>query len=110
MMFQGFSAKALPFEQPHLPAPRPLDEARRLIGRYPDLSEIELARLIDLYRRLSALDMALMLSDEYLAPKLDRFRADHRAQIRTPVRQYLALLFYALVGIAALAWAIIAPS
>jgi hypothetical protein len=104
-MFQSFSARALPFEQSQSPAPRPADEARELIRRYPNLSETELARLINLYRELSALDMALMLSDERLAPSLDCFSTDHRSKIRTPFRQYAALVGYAVVGVAALAWA-----
>jgi hypothetical protein len=104
-MFQSFNPGALPFEETRRHAPRPLDEARELIGRYPNLSEIELTRLINLYRGLSALDMALMLSDERVAPSLDRFSADHRSKIRTPVRQYAALLVYAVVGLGVLAWA-----
>jgi hypothetical protein len=96
-MFQSFDARALPFG--------PADEARELISRYPNLSETELARLINLYRELSARDMALMLSDERLAPSLDRFSTDHRSRIRTPFRQYAALVGYALIGVAALAWA-----
>ena len=104
-MFQNFSARALALEYPQ-PAPRPADEARELIGRYPNLSEIELARLINLYRELSALDMALMLSDQKLAPKLDHFSADHRSRIRTPFRHYAALVGYAVVGLAGLVWAI----
>lgn len=104
-MFQNFSARALAFDSPH-PAPRPADEARELIGRYPNLSEIELARLINLYRELSSLDMALMLSDQKLAPKLDRFSADHRSRIRTPFRQYAALVGYAVLGLTVLVWAI----
>ena len=67
-MFQEFSAKTLASEPPPAPARRPLEEARGLIGRYPNLSETDLARLINLYRELSALDMALMLLDEKLAP------------------------------------------
>jgi hypothetical protein len=104
-MFQSFSARALPFEQSQSPARRPAEEAREFISRYPNLSETELARLINLYRELSALDMALMLSDEMLVPSLDRFSADHRSRIRTPFRQYAALVGYALIGVAALAWA-----
>ena len=104
-MFQEFSAKALASEPPAAPAPRPLEEARALIGRYPNLSETELARLINVYRQLSALDMALMLSDEKVAPSLDRFSADHRSEIRTPFRQYAALVGYAVLGVAAVAWA-----
>jgi hypothetical protein len=104
-MFQNFGVKALAFEQPHPPAHSPLEEARELIGRYPNLSEIELARLINRYRGLSALDMALMLSDDKLAPQLDRFSGDHRSKVRTPFRQYAALVGYAVVGIAVVAWA-----
>lgn len=104
-MFQNHSAKAPAFEKPERAAPRPLDEARALVRRYPNLSETELARLINLYRELSALDMALMLSDEGLAPHLDRFSLDHRSRIRTPFRHYAALIGYAVAGIAAVAWA-----
>jgi hypothetical protein len=109
-MFQEFSAKALAVDSPHAPAPRPLEEVRELIGRYPNLSETDLARLINAYRQLSALDMALMLSDEKLAPNLDRFSADHRSKIRTPFRQYAALVGYAVAGVAAVAWAAVAST
>lgn len=105
-MFQDFNAKPLAFQQSEPPAPRPLDEARALIARYPKVSEIELARLINLYRQLSALDMALMLSDEKLAPSLDRFSADHRSRIRPRFRDYAALAGYAVLGLVALAWAV----
>lgn len=104
-MFQDFNAKALSFGQPQSPIPPTLDETRELVRRYPNLSEIELARLINLYRGMSALEMALMLSDEESAPNLDRFSADHRSRIRTPFRQYAALVGYAVVGIAVVAWA-----
>lgn len=105
-MFQDFNAKPLAFHPPESPAPRPVDEVRTLITRYPNLSEIELARLINLYRRLSALDMALMLSDQKLSPNLDRFSADHRSKIKTPFRQYAALVGYAVLTLAALGWAV----
>jgi len=104
-MFQTFSASTLPFEQRQYDDPRPPDEVRALMGRYPNLSEIELARLINAYRELSALDMAFMLSDEQLAPNLDRFSADHRSKIRTPFRHYAALLAYAILGVLTIAWA-----
>lgn len=104
-MIQGFNASALPFEKANCRAPRLPDEVSELIQRYPNLSEIELARLINQFRELSALEMALMLSDEALAPCLDRFSADHRSRIRPPFRQYAALLVYAAVGLAVLVWA-----
>ena len=109
-MCHDFSSRALSFEQAPSPASRPVDEARELISRYPNLSEIELARLINLYRELSALDMALMLSDETLAPRLDRFSGDHRSRIRAPFRQYAALVGYAVVGLAVAAWAVVFAS
>ena len=80
-----FQRKSTSFEQPQrcLPPGR-VEEARELIGRYPNLSEIELARLINLYREFSALDVALIISDEQLGPKLDLFFADHRSKVRVP--------------------------
>jgi hypothetical protein len=105
-MFQSFSARALSFEQPQPAAPIARDEARELVSRYPKLSQIELARLINLYRDLSALDMALMLSDEELAANLDRFSSDHRSKIRAPFRHYAALVGYAMVGLVVIAWAV----
>jgi hypothetical protein len=109
-MFQELSAKAFALQPPTAPPPRPADEARELIARYPNLSEVELARLINLYRQLSALDTALMLSDESLAPKLDRFSADNRSRIRPPFRHYASLWFYAVLGIGAFTWALAASS
>jgi hypothetical protein len=50
--------------------------------------------------------MALILSDEKLAPGLDRFSADHRSSIRTPFRQYAALVGYAVLGLTVVAWAV----
>ena len=109
-MFQDLSPNAFSYEQPRLATPRPQDEVRDLVRRYPNLSEVDLARLINLYRELSALDMALMLSDGRVAPALDQFAADHRSRLRKPFRQYAALVGYAVVGVAVLAWAIaVAP-
>ena len=102
-MFQEFGAKALTIDQQPA-APTPREEAAALIRRYPNLSETELARLINLYRGFSALDMALILSDEQLTPNLDRFSRDHRSKIRTPFRQYAALVGYAIIAVVALAW------
>ena len=88
------------------PVGAPHEEARLLLARYPGLSEIELARLINLYRGFSALDTALLLSDEGLAPKLDRFTAEHRSKVRLPMRQYAGLLVYIALTLAAVVWAI----
>lgn len=103
-MFQEFGAKVLKIEnaEPNASATTHAE----LIARYPHLSEIEVARLINLYRELSALDVALMISDEKLGPKLDHFFKDHRHKIRTPLKQYAALVVTGVVGIAVIAWAV----
>ena len=81
-------------------------KAIELIKRYPRLSEPELAQLIELYRHLPALEVALLISDETTGPKLDRFVDDHRTKVRTPFRQYAVLVAIAFVGMAVLAWAV----
>jgi hypothetical protein len=82
-----------------------VEEAAELIDRYPDLGEVELARLISLYRDFSALDSALIISDQRLGPRLDRFYADHRSKLRAPFRQYAALVLYGVLTIGAVVWA-----
>ena len=99
----GSSAFAPP---PDEPGSTVLEQVKGLVVRYPNLSEIELARLISLYSRLSALDMALMLSDESLAPSLDQFAKENRSAVRPPFRQYAGLLAYAFLTIGAVVWAI----
>jgi hypothetical protein len=104
-MMEYVGAKALTRAKTE-PAGTPLEQVTQLVRRYPNLSEIELARLINLYRNSSALDMALMLSDEGLAPTLDRFSRDHRSRVRKPFRQYAGLLVYVALTIGAVIWAI----
>ncbi len=104
-MFQDFAARQFAFS--HVEAPRrpAVEEAAELIARYPNLSEIELARLINLYRGFSALDSALIISDRRLGSKLDRFCGDHRSKLRPAFRQYAALVLYGVLTIGAVLWA-----
>jgi hypothetical protein len=69
-----------------------------------------LALLIALYPRLSALDAALTTTDDELRSRLEAFRRDHRSKIRTPFRQYAALVVTPVIGIAAVFWALMAGS
>ena len=55
-MFQDFAARQFAFNQVEPPRRPAVEEAAELIDRYPNLSEIELARLINLYRDFSALE------------------------------------------------------
>ena len=105
-MFQDLSAKAAARGQVIPSGASAAQQMADLVDRYPNLSEVELARLINLYGQVSALDLALMISDEKLAPRLDRFFKDHRSKVRTPFRQYAALVVTAAVGAAILVWAV----
>ena len=51
--------------------------AEALIDRYPNLSEIELAELINLMNRLPMLDFGLIAADDRLADRMDAFHRDH---------------------------------
>ncbi len=106
-MFQDFAAR---FGMPEQAQPEPsrLHQAAELVSRYPDLDESEIVRLIRLYRAMSALDVALMMSDDDLAERLDRFRRDHRSQIRLPFRQYTGFVVITIFGLSALLWAMMA--
>jgi hypothetical protein len=54
------------------------------------------------------LDIAFMLSDPDVAPKLERFRAEHKRDTREPFGNYAVLLVLAVVGFAMTAYFVIA--
>ena len=51
--------------------------AELLLSRYPNLSEVELAELINLMHRLPVLDLGLMTANDRLSDQLDAFHRDH---------------------------------
>jgi hypothetical protein len=104
-MLQSTAVDASAPERAGAPASVALQQFSELIDRYPMVSEVELARLINLYRELSALDVALMVSDERFGPKLDLFFQDHRSKIRTPFRHYAILVAIAVAGFTIIGWA-----
>jgi hypothetical protein len=81
-----------------------------LLRRYPNLSEEELATLINLFPHLRILDVGLMTCDERLSEKLDAFHRDHGRKLKTPVSSLIA--FLAVPGIIALGllWWALAPT
>ena len=78
------------------------------LQRYPDISDDELIDLISGYRQLSNLDIAFMLSDPNVAPKLERFRAEHKRHTREPFGNYAVLLGLAVVGLALSVYSVLA--
>lgn len=81
-------------------------EATELIGRYPDLQTEDLDRLIHIYPQLPMVQLALLGSDETLAPRLESFQKDHRKRIRTPFRQWAALTIPVLMLAVVLLWTV----
>lgn len=67
-------------------------KAEALLTRYPNLSEAELATLINLFPHIRILDLALMTCDDHLAGKLDTFRRDHRRKLKPPISSVVVLL------------------
>ena len=67
------------------------ERAAELISRYPDLSKSQTGDLVSLFPRLSALDLALMMSDDDLAPKLEAFYAAHRQEMSPSLTDYAVI-------------------
>lgn len=67
-------------------------ESVELLNRYPDLTPIEIERLIGMFPRIPMLQVALMSADEELAPKLEKFQQDCGRKIRTPMWQIVGLM------------------
>lgn len=74
---------------------RASSEVTGLWARYPNLSEAQLARLINLYRDLPLVGSALLMTDRAVAPGLSAFVAEHRQVEPSAARNYAALLLLA---------------
>lgn len=79
-------------------------EIETLLLRYPDLDMRELETLIELFPRLSMIDVALMTVDDRLSDPLAAFHRDHGDKFYTPMRVLMALLAGPLAAAAILWW------
>jgi hypothetical protein len=77
------------------------------LRRYPDISDQERTDLIGNFRQLSNLDIAFMLSDPDVAPRLERFRAEHKRDTRLPFRDYAMLLALGIVCLLSIVYAVL---
>ena len=75
-----------------------------LLDRYPNLSEQELAELINLFPSLGILDQALMTSDDRLSAKLASFDRDHGKKLKTPLSSLIAFLAVPVIFAAVTLW------
>jgi hypothetical protein len=90
-----------------LSRPRPSDvavRAEQLLDRYPNLSEQELAELINLFARLPILDFGLMTADRRLSGKLDAFHREHGRKIRPTLASIAAVTAIPLVIVITVLW------
>ena len=79
--------------------------AEILLDRYPNLSEQELAELINLFPGLSLLDQGLMTADEHLSDKLGDFHRDHGDKLKVrKIDLIIFLAFPAFLAIFTLWW------
>jgi hypothetical protein len=77
------------------------------LRRYPAISDLERTVLIGGLPQLSNLDIAFMLSDPEVGPKLERFRAEHKRQTRLPFRDYAALLVLIIVTFVLIVYSVV---
>ena len=79
-------------------------KAEALIGRYPNLSEQELASLIDIFPYLPILDVGLMTADDRLSEKLAAFHRDHGSKLRAPVSSLMWFLAFPTIAAIGTLW------
>jgi hypothetical protein len=72
---------------------------REMLGIYSRLDDRGREDLIAEYRTLTAVETAILHSDEGLAENLKRFRTDHKKAFRVPFGQYAPLLAVGLLGL-----------
>jgi hypothetical protein len=84
-------------------------EIEALLMRYPNLSEQELATLINQFPHIKILDLGLMTADERLAGRLDAFHRDHGRKLKMPISSLVAFLAVPTIALIGLLWWALAP-
>jgi hypothetical protein len=77
-----------------------------LLRKYPDVEADETAEITRFLKKGPILEIGLLASDEELAPKVERFRAEHASKLGLSLKDYLlvALIIAALVAACVLLW------
>ena len=76
----------------------------RLLSRYPDLSEPELANLTEAFRYLSIRDHVLLAADDRLLEKLEAFHRDRASERKSPLDSLALVVLVAILAAGALWW------
>ncbi|MGZ8335671.1 MAG: hypothetical protein ACXWU1_03305 [Allosphingosinicella sp.] len=82
--------------------------AEALLDRYPNLSEQELAELINLFPQLSLLDQGLLTADERLSGKLADFHRHHGRKLKTSKADLVVFLAFPAVLAMFMLWWVVA--
>jgi hypothetical protein len=78
--------------------------AESLLGRYPNLSEQQLAELINLLPRLGMLDQSLLAMDDRLSGKFTDFRREHRSKLKPQRTDLIMVAAFAAIVAAFTLW------
>jgi hypothetical protein len=76
-----------------------------LLQRYPHLSEHEFSELINLVQRMRAFEVALIMADNEMGPRLEAFCDEHQPWAGGRGRINALLLSIAIISLVLLAWA-----
>ena len=79
-----------------------------LLGRYPNLSEQELAELINLFPTLNILDHGLITADDALSGNLVAFQRDHGKKLKPSVSSLILFLAVPVTFAIVTLWFVIA--
>ena len=79
-----------------------------LLDLYPNLSEQEIAELINLFPRLNMLDQGLLTADDRLSGKLADFHRTHGRKLRAPAAELIAAVAMPLLAAIFALWWILA--
>jgi hypothetical protein len=71
--------------------------AEALLGRYPAISDRELEDLIEIFPKLSILDVGLMTADERISAKVTELHEAHGARLTASNTSLIILLLAFLV-------------
>lgn len=78
--------------------------AEHLLGRYPALSEQELAELVNLFPHLNMVTRGLMAADDRMGARVEAFYRDHGGKLDAGVGGRASLLLFGALLTFSAAW------
>ena len=91
------------------PPSETMAEVESLLGRYPNLSETELATLINLFPTLRILEVGLMTANDRLSGKFEAFHREHGRKLKMSMSSLIAFLAVPGTLVLAFLWWVLSP-